>query len=208
MTHEQYAVKRWMKDFGQECPERPTVPSLETRILRAKLHLEEDLETTIYGLGLNAYMNIDGHRFSLWELLHFLKSDKLEFVEHEQPNLVEIADGCEDLKVVTDGTLVACGLIDRRMNETCYDSSHGGGHYPVMSSIDPLFNEVMRSNNSKMWTHDEVIAGKTGLTYIAIKPEFEKNERCWLVKDKDGKVAKPTSYSPANLQPIIDEMSK
>jgi predicted HAD superfamily Cof-like phosphohydrolase len=100
MTTEQQRVKDWMKKAGQECPDKPTMPSLEIRKLRARLILEEALETIEKGLGLSVVcydpcLNMDG-------------------VEIEQggsdPSLIELADGMADLQYVNLGTAVACGI--------------------------------------------------------------------------------------------------
>lgn len=69
-------------------------------------------------------------------------------------NLVEIADGIGDLLYVVLGTAIACGI-----------------------DIEPIFNEIHRSNMSKF------IDG---------------------VLREDGKLVKGPSYSPANLKPILD----
>ena len=207
MTNEQKQVKDWMTAFGQETPEKPKIPSLEVRKLRAKLILEECLET-IRGLGLQSIMvdDMDGQKYPI-----DIGLQSISFEETPQTlNLKEIADGCEDLKVVTEGTLVACGLIEDVTGPGC---------------SDPLFDEVMRSNWTKLWTAKEI--GR----YTGEGEEFDpsgiiatdiyeaengiriycmnhKSDRPFLVKDKDGKVIKSPSYSPANLQPIIDELSK
>lgn len=199
MTSEQNNVREWMQAFGQETPEKPIIPSLEVRKLRAKLILEEALETC-KALGFDPD---DGH----------LVDDMLDIATIVEPSLKEIADGCEDLKVVTEGTLVACGLV-----KTIYCDK---------MDKDPLFDEVMRSNWSKMWTTDEVnkrgvvtdgdseafdataiigqdtLGDEEGWTYKAVEGTNK-----WLVKDSNGKVIKSPSYSPANLEPIIEEMKK
>ena len=199
MTSEQQQVKEWMQRFGQETPEKPIIPSLEVRKLRAKLILEEALET-IHALGLAP--------FNSW-LKHLEYSSNvkhLDFREINNPNLVAIADGCEDLKVVTEGTLIACGLVMK-----------DDDLFPFR--FDPLFMEVMNSNNSKMWTGDEIV-----LKGFNTKPEhkivctklhkpgeicdYGHNEKCLLVTDKDGKVIKSPSYSPPNLEPLIKELEK
>jgi len=72
-------------------------------------------------------------------------------------NLIGIADGIADLIYVVKGTAVTYGI-----------------------DIEPIFNEVQRSNMSKC------IDGK-------------------LIKDSSGKVLKPDTYSPPQLQPILDK---
>ena len=68
----------------------------------------------------------------------------------------------------------------------------------------------MRSNWSKMWTENEMEAEiseassrETYFTRAKLDPDIE---RPWTAKDDSGKVIKSPSYSPANLQPIIDSL--
>lgn len=173
---DQQIVKDWMQRFGQETPETPVIPSLEVRRLRAKLHLEECFES-IEALGFRIIRR--GDKGS--EVL----STDLDFVADREPNLEAIADGCADLRVVTVGTEVACGIPG-----------------------DKTFAEVMRSNESKLWTDEESENPNLDSKYsVELVPGFDPmrddDERIWLVKDKDGKVIKSPSYSPANLKPIL-----
>lgn len=208
MTNEQKSVRDWMSSFGQETPTKPTIPSLEIRRLRAKLILEEALETITEGLGLDIFIGLGRRDCKL------TAHSMIDFIDIGEPNLVNIGDGCSDLKVVTEGTLVACGLIDRKQTE--YYSGLGiASEYHHTCGNDPLFDEVMRSNWTKLWTTNQV------KDKFILAKEFNytkgwNNEAdlfCeelsigkWLVKDKDGKVIKSPSYSPANLQPIIDSL--
>lgn len=175
MTPQQIRVKEWMQKFGQETPSEITVPSLEIRKLRAKLILEEALET-ISGVGLK--LIIDGASFK----------DSFEYFDFEEytlspPNLKETADGLADLLVVLLGTAVAFGL-----------------------DLEPIFEEVMRSNDTKLWTaeefgealKDEDWANKHTWTNTG-----DARERRWLVKDLSGKVIKSPSYSPANIEQFL-----
>lgn len=213
MTNEQKQVKEWMTAFGQECPEKPTIPSLEVRKLRAKLILEEALET-IEALGVRIYGKdgCSGKEFEVSsEYFHCIT------IEDWKPaNLSEIADGCEDLKVVTEGTLVACGLVDKTQSNIGF--KHGKDEKDIIleSKNDPLFDEVMRSNNAKLWSNSEISAyfGCRVLDNLQVACKeggyFAKriNENQWLVKDSDGKIIKPISFTTPNLQAIIEKMSK
>lgn len=196
MTNSQKSVRDWMAAFGQKTPEKPCVPSLEVRKLRAKLILEEALETC-YALNMHPYLRRNHYEDDM------LEEDSYVFWEdkNQEIKLSDIADGCEDLKVVTEGTLVACGLVREPprtksgiLLPTCY------------IGVDPLFDEVIRSNWSKMWTEDELDV------YLSDdeckKHQVTKHGDKYLVKDSSGKVIKSPSYSPANLQPIIDELSQ
>lgn len=108
-----------MEQAQQETPKTPTIPSLEIRILRAKLIMEEAFETIERGLGVMVVSKYDG-------IISF--ENDLWFEEHQnnEPDLVHLADGCADLKVVTVGTEIACGINGK-----------------------PIFEEVMRSNFTK-----------------------------------------------------------
>lgn len=116
-TDHQRRVDMFMQLAGQERPWSPCIPSEEVRRLRATLILEEALETA-RALGFTPYMK-GFRRFGIFV-------DELELAADFQPNLVEIADGCADISVVTIGTLSACGIADR-----------------------PLLEEVDRSNLAK-----------------------------------------------------------
>jgi len=175
MMKEQIRVRDWMVKFGQETHNNnPTIPSLEVRKLRAKLILEEALET-VKGLGFD----IDEGN-----LVH----DLLHVATIVKPNLIEIADGIADSLVVQLGTAVACGI-----------------------DIEPVFEEVMRSNDSKLWTNKEVAEHyKTTVTpdskqfdcehHSCIRVNVSEDHRDWLVEDNHGKVLKSPSYSPANIK--------
>lgn len=99
-TEHQQRVEEFMKLAGQEVPARITVPSEEVRRLRAKLILEEALET-VEALGF--------HHVGVKDTT---VDDYLSNCQSVEPDLVEVIDGCSDLKVVTTGTLSAFGVPD------------------------------------------------------------------------------------------------
>lgn len=215
MTNEQKQVRDWMLAFGQECPEKPLIPSLEVRKLRAKLILEEALET-IWSLGFG--IKLDGASAAAGYVFDIAD---VEFKnDFHIPDLTKIADGCEDLKVVTEGTLVACGLLQSGpVDEQNPEAKPDGTPIGKYEYNDPLFDEVMRSNWSKFWSHrdiTEVRLGDNVTSLGAIGADFDNKYAVKEVADNkyivtrklEAKVIKSPSYSPANLQPIIDEMSK
>jgi predicted HAD superfamily Cof-like phosphohydrolase len=176
MTNEQKQVKDWMQKFRQETPEKPIIPSLEVRRLRLKLIMEKAIKLAS-ALGFCAEFNVT------------------DFTEYPKwTDIIKIADGCEDLKVVTEGTLITCGLLSK------------------IYIGDPLFDEVMKSNNSKFWTGKDLIDKETR-TFNRVQEDWTitaveqgDTSNYYLVKNKDCKVIKPPSYSPPNLEPIIKEM--
>lgn len=147
MTTQQQQVKNWMQKFGQETPEKPTIPSDEVANLRLKL-IEEETE----------------------ELAQALFDQ----------NLTETADALADLLYVVLGTAVACGL-----------------------DLEPIFEEVHRSNESKLWTMSEV------KKMLNASPEWKgtatsyRASANYIVKSNEGKVIKSPSFTPPKLGPLI-----
>lgn len=96
-------VVEFMLRAGQEVPTTVKEPSAEIRTLRAKLILEEAIET-IKALGVKVYPQTD----ESLENNTFFFGDQA----YGEFNLAEVIDGCCDIKVVTTGTLIACGIPD------------------------------------------------------------------------------------------------
>lgn len=87
-------------------PEVPSIPPIGVRMLRARLILEESLET-INALGFKIKLN---HVSSSNEIRDM--SD-CKLVSHgDPPDLEGIIDGCCDVIYVATGTLLACGVPD------------------------------------------------------------------------------------------------
>ena len=171
MTKEQQSVKTWMTKAGQECPDKPTLPSLEVRKLRARLILEEALETINKGLAID--VRFDDSLLDPWveiRKIHF-------FAAADLPDLIELADGMADLQYVNLGTAVACGI-----------------------DLEPIFEEVCRSNDSKFWSGSEV-------DYLK-NPSYSfrsvgDNEFC--ATDSGGKIMKSPSFRKPNLHPHLTD---
>ena len=110
-------VALFAKLAGQVIPDTIGVPDEKTRILRAKLIMEEALET-IRGLGVNI-VSTSGLIINIDEF----KGGKFTFCKDDfhDPNLKEIVDGCLDLRVVTTGALIACGVPDIEDLQECVD---------------------------------------------------------------------------------------
>ena len=94
------SVKEVMQKANQRTPDKPTIPDEKTRLLRAKLILEEALET-IEALG-----------FGVTQIPSETTQDEWDFHVTKSIDLQQIIDGCCDLKVVTTGTLISCGIPD------------------------------------------------------------------------------------------------
>lgn len=205
MTTEQKQVHEFMQAFGQETPDKPTVPSLEVRKLRAKLVIEECLEL-IDALGLSMQLTELPAGYDGGTQINVRSSTLIEFHESKPMSLLETADALADLDYVgPKGTAIACGI-----------------------DMEPIFAEVHRSNMSKMWTTEEVLefsgtgaslrsfpidsfvgaSNRQGNFKFIKKNLEEKSDRCWICLNSDSKVIKSPSYSPANLKPILEAQSK
>lgn len=145
MTDFEQRVRAFMQKAEQEIPETATVPDFKIRKLRALLILEEAIET-IEALGFE------------------VKGDEAHGIYMEErgaPNLVEIADGCCDVMVVTLGTLIACGLKQEPlMTEVCNsnDSKFAEGYY--LNSI----GKVIKSPKYQPANIEKVLQDQFGWT--------------------------------------------
>lgn len=104
-SRHQKLVESFMKKAGQDVPEKPTIPSKEVRLLRAKLILEEALET-IWALGIDDILVKGGKLSSVGDC---------EFFCCGYVDILGVIDGCCDLNVVSTGTLSAFGIPDEPM---------------------------------------------------------------------------------------------
>lgn len=92
-------VEEFHKAFGHPVETAPTLGSVETRVLRTKLLVEEVLELAA-AFGLNVVCNvIDG-------VQHVVIEENKNLV----PDIVEIADALGDIRYVTDGANLCFGL--------------------------------------------------------------------------------------------------
>ena len=122
-SHQQ-SVERFHELAGDPAPAVPTEPSREVRILRAKLILEEALETIRDGLGVFVFV---GDEVSM----HSVTDGELSFHCSGRFNITETIDGCCDLRYVTTGTLSACGVPDQPFQDAVDQNNldkFGPGH--------------------------------------------------------------------------------
>lgn len=94
-----------------QIPNTPRIPSDDIRRLRARLILEEAIETVeALGFDFREVLSCDEPDFQTGK-------ECIKLFDEYPPSLVEIADGCADISVVTIGTLIACGIKDRPLLE-------------------------------------------------------------------------------------------
>ena len=105
-------VRAFMQKVGQATPASPVAPDEKTRLLRAKLILEEAIET-IRAMGVGVRLRDTGGR----EGLVTVDPHELSFYINGEVDLEEVVDGCADISVVTIGTLIAFGIDDEPVLE-------------------------------------------------------------------------------------------
>lgn len=106
LTEHAQRIAEFMRIAGQKIPAAPTIPTSDVRLLRAKMILEEAIETIeALGVGVSVGWSEAEGPFDL-DMLN------CDFSIRGDANLTEVADGCADISVVTIGTLLACGIAD------------------------------------------------------------------------------------------------
>ena len=99
----QKRVAEFMRGAGQAVPHCVAMPDGDTRLLRARLILEEALET-IEALGVSVMSSADQRSVGMHNVRFAFNGSGFD--------MIETIDGCCDLSVVLQGTLLACGLPD------------------------------------------------------------------------------------------------
>lgn len=93
-------------------------------------------------------------------------------------NVIEYLDAVGDLLYVVYGAAIAAGFTAQQIEATVY--------------------EIHRSNMSKLWSADEIdsIPADCRASHVG--------DGRYIVRRSDWKIIKSPTYSPANLQPIIE----
>jgi predicted HAD superfamily Cof-like phosphohydrolase len=104
----QRRVDKFMRLAHQSVPLKPQILTPEQRVLRARLIMEEALET-VEALGVKIEFSASIQHSDVTLELGF---DDLKFRAEGVMDLVGTVDGCFDLRVVTTGTLSAVGVPD------------------------------------------------------------------------------------------------
>lgn len=112
----QQRVDAFMRLALQDVPGEPIMPKPSVRKLRAKLIFEEAMET-INALGVQVLFGGSGQvSMAINDPNAPDPKDRVKPHRYEvvgRGDLIEIVDGCCDIKVVTTGTLTACGVSDQ-----------------------------------------------------------------------------------------------
>ena len=123
MNRQQKLVRDFNRAINTDRRETPGIPSAETRLLRARLILEEALEVC-QALGVDVILSEDNIRDKCFSILN-IQDVYLE--SHNNTDMAEVIDGLCDIKYVVDGTADALGV-----------------------DLDPFFEEVHHTNMQKL----------------------------------------------------------
>lgn len=177
MYKHQQQVKEFHEKMQLLINDKPTIPSEEVLKLRCKLLLEEVLEfCSAAGMHVIVTNQAQTYEGNFEKEKPLMKGCPQEFIYIERDNdrnisLVEMADALADIQYVNDGAAVSLGI-----------------------DLEPINNEVHRSNMSKLWSLENIGSIRTGMNPIRV------GENQWIIKDSHGKVIKSPSYSPADIR--------
>lgn len=105
MNANQIAIRHFMSQIPTQAGmvrDKPVVPDVNTRLLRARLMLEEVMETIQKGLGLDIYFKSETNS------VFPINFEDLTVAAVRDPNMVEIADGLADCEYVQVGNGHLC----------------------------------------------------------------------------------------------------
>ncbi len=126
----QKSVKEFMIKGRQSAPDRPTEPSTDERILRAKMTIEEAVETSdAFGVEIIHWVDTEYGRTG-----RIVKMENLTFVDTGKFDIVEVADGVSDQIVIAVGNANCIGVdIEPVMDEVLANN--------MLKVINPKFRE-------------------------------------------------------------------
>lgn len=191
MSEHQKRIAEFMRLAGQDLPDHVTVPSREVRELRARLILEEAIET-IDALGFCAEVVIrnDGSQLMKGPIV----------VAHDRGyNLTQVADGCADISVVTVGTLLAFGIADKPLLEEVDRSNLAKFELPKCAACNTLMSHAMDSNyccTNEDCESEKMVRGP----YRRDDGKWIKGPN-WTPPDIDGAILKSNDPSVSSLLP-------
>jgi predicted HAD superfamily Cof-like phosphohydrolase len=113
MDKNQERVLKFMQAAGQHTPNKVYTPDANTRMLRARLLLEE-VNELIEAMGLSC---------TYGEHSEVINLEKVKFIEDKPVDLAEVADGIADIKVISDGTAIAFGIDMEPVDLEVYESN-------------------------------------------------------------------------------------
>lgn len=177
----QQRVDVFMVEARQFLPAIPTVPDVTIRGLRARLILEEALET-VKALGFAARAKV------------FETKTEIELEPMFEPDLVEIADGCWDIKVVTTGTLSACGISDEK-----------GQRLVDENNLAKFKHICPRCGSENSLKHQPMYDGPDDIARGMIRCQDCGSDYLSGYRREDGKWVKSPHHKPPDIRALLIE---
>lgn len=197
-TEHQQRVEELMVNARQVIPDRPTMPDEKTRLLRAKLILEEALET-VRDLGFD-FVPFGEVRYAILDKGDFKAS---MFKANGKENLEGIADGCADVSVVTIGTLSACGIADDSLLREV-DCNNLAKFEHRCPDCGQLHDDSMMTEKEKivhvqpMTAHGDDVAKPGNRLCLCCGTIWQSGHH-----NKDGKWVKPSNHKPPRIADVL-----
>ncbi|KKM74950.1 hypothetical protein LCGC14_1395120 [marine sediment metagenome] len=196
-------VRKFMEESSQEVHDEPFMPSISTRLLRARLILEEALETVRalgFTPGLLGVTQGDPMGQPATTMLTISMSG-LHLEADREPDLEDIADGCADLSVVNVGTLIACGIKDDALLREV-DLNNLAKFKHVCPKCGKDYSDL---GNASL----EVLAAVQPMTTGRHEPGMWKCTECateWQsgYRRDDGKWVKPENHKPPDIATVLE----
>lgn len=211
MTPQQQKVKDWMVIFGQEVHDKFTVPAFDTRLLRLRLHREEESEL-INAIMFNDRIAIaDGCADLLYVLYGTACSYGVEVKHWPVPTEPFTREILQHVALINSTILVEyLSLVDLNWAvNVIYAFAKGRYNIPLFE----VFDAVHTNNMEKFWTTSQIesalglehgeLSKSTNLKHPILNARRPDVTSLWAVTDQHGKVIKPIGFRPVDLTAIV-----
>jgi predicted HAD superfamily Cof-like phosphohydrolase len=119
------------------------------------------------------------------QMLNILSKPLENYSEDKETiDIEEVVDALADITYVVNGTILECGLGE--VFDECFDEVHSSNMSKTVNGIDILDKEITRLKKQNI--------------DFAIKPV---NSGYVIVRTKDNKVIKPSTYRPVDFRAIL-----
>lgn len=192
-----HRIRTFMLQAGQVCPDKPTDPPVKICQTRANLMFEEVLETIEKGLRFKMVDRNTRRAIKAEDIV-------LEPMDGAQgwpgPDMIEIIDGCQDVRVVTTGTEIACGVRDLEIQETVDGNN-----------LEKFRHRCPECEHDQTLEHRGVAILRAGVEFktgpgqtVCYECGFQYRSG---YKRDDGKWVKPADHQPPDIAGLIQKQT-
>lgn len=193
MQKSQESVIDFMRLYGQELPERPTIPDEETRMMRVHSLAEEVGEFAIAS-GVTVLLLTSPDRPK--------PEVEVTAVKGAVADLEQVADALVDIQYFVDGTANAYGFDLMPLFEEVH-----------RANMNKLWTKDELGNMQPGWAATMVLVTPKDDGY-ALPPDKQDMDAPvpvvtrYIVKRTDGKVMKPPGFNPPNLSGVLEDQKR